>query len=431
MNILIVGAGGFVGRRMVRRFLAEGNRVIGCGRNIEKLRIPLHGAELIAIDFNRGGLMEWLPRLEGVDVVINCAGVIGNRAGNRMEKVHTTGPQSLFQACFQAGVKQVIQISALGADPAGVTRYYQSKGQADAFLAGLDPQRNKMHWTIVRPSVVIGRGGDSNGLFAVQAAFPIMPRLGKGSWRIQPIHINDLVEMVFTITGNRESAPAWIEATGPEPMSTDELTIAFRRWLGLSKGRFIAIPEGMLRLAARIGDIIPLGALNSEALTMLMRDNVRSGSPPSGEEPFAARPLQEAMGAEPATRADLWEARLDPLRLPLRWALGLFWIISGVLPLLVLETNQEGYALLAKIGFEVELSYLLLHGAAAINIILGLMLLAPFHPRLAGGLQILFILAYSTIILTYLPEFLTQPFGPLTKNLPLLAATSVMMILEE
>lgn len=431
MNILIVGAGGFIGGRLARRFMVAGDQVVACGRNPEKLRRAFPGLKVVAADYNQDGVEAWLPRLQGVEVVINAAGVIGDRSGNRMHAVHATGPRALFQACLQAGVRRVIQISALGADPTGSTRYYRSKGEADAFLASLDPPRENLWWSVVRPSVVIGRGGGSTGLFSTMAAFPLMPRLGKGTWRVQPIHVNDLTGMVFTLTRMQEKPPAWIEATGPTPMTTDALTTAFRNWLGVPGGRFVPVPAPLLRLAGRVGDLLPMGPLNSEALSMLMGDNLRSSPSPAPNDPLAASPVPEALAMEPATRADLWEARLEPMRLPLRWGLGIFWLLAGALPLLVAATRVEGYTLLARMGAEGGWADLLLFGSAGLDILLGAMLLIPFQPRLAGGIQMVVTLLYSALILAFLPEYLTHPFGPWTKNLPLLVATGVMMVLEE
>lgn len=428
MTILIVGANGFIGGRVARHLLAAGEQVICCGRNTPRLQWQFPTCQVIASDFTRDTVADWLPRLRGVAVVVNAAGVIGDSGGNPMERVHDAGPQALFQACAQAGVGQVIQISALGADPGGNSRYYHSKGRADAFLASLDPERRHLRWTVIRPSLVIGRGGGSSGLFATLAVCPMMPRLGEGTWRIQPIHVNDLATMVLALVRQQGETPAWIEAAGPEPMTTDQLTTVMRTWLGLPPGNFVSIPTALLRLAARVGDRLPLGPLNSEALAMLMGDNVRQGPAPAG--PYAARPLSQALLDEPATRADIREARMEPLRLPLRWGLGLFWILSGALPVLSAESGREGYAMLANMGLTGMTASILLHGASGVDMVLGMMTLTAFQPILTGSLQLFFTLVFSVIILFFLPEYFLHPFGPLTKNIPLLAATLVWMILE-
>ncbi|MBF0369392.1 MAG: SDR family oxidoreductase [Magnetococcales bacterium] len=431
MKVLIVGASGFIGSRLVRKFAAKGHPVICCGRHVEGLHRQFPQLLSIPVDFGRDGLDDWLSRLGGVDLVINAAGVIGDGSGNPMDAVHTTGPQALFEACMKAGVKQVIQISALGADPAGATRYYRSKGSADAFLAGVDPPRKQLRWTIIRPSVVVGRGGGSHGLFASMAAWPLMPRLGQGRWRVQPIHVLDLVELVYAIALDNGPIPPQIEAAGAEPLTTDGLTAIFRQWLGLKPGRFMTIPTKFLIFAGWVGDRLPLGPLNSDALAMLMGDNVRSTSEPVNPDGCQPRSLELAMLEEPATEADLWQARLFHLRPLLRWVLGLFWIASGLIPILIHSAQSEGYALLERLDLTGGWADATLYGAAALDVLLGGLLLASFKVRLVGGVQIFATLFFSAIIIASMPEFLWHPFGSLTKNIPLIAATAIMMILEE
>ncbi|MBF0611056.1 MAG: SDR family oxidoreductase [Magnetococcales bacterium] len=427
MNILIVG-GGFIGGRLAHAFLAAGHQVTVAGRNGEKIRRAIPGVHVVTLDFTKGDGIAWRGCLQGMEVVINTVGVIGDQASNRMMAVHTTGPMALFQACYEMKIPQVIQISALGADPAGATCYYRTKGKADAFLAELDPQGKIMRWSVVRPSLVVGRGGGSHGLFAGMASFPLMPRLGKGEWRVQPVHVNDLTAMIVDLVDHRESAPAWLEAVGPSPMTTDELTLALRRWLGLSGGIFIPVPIFMLRLSGWLGDRLPLGPMNSESLVMLMGDNLATAGHTHGTPP---KPLPVALGLEPATQGDVWEARFSLLRLPLRWALGLFWMVSGLLPLLVTETNRMGYELLARMGATGWWADFLLYGASMLDILLGGLLLLGVRARLVGGIQIGVTMIFSLLILWFLPEFLLHPFAPLTKNIPLMAALAMMMVLEK
>lgn len=431
MRVLIVGASGFIGGRLVRRFAAAGHQVVAAARDPSSLDRFIPGLTLLPVDLRRDGEAEWRTRLAGIDLVINAAGVIDNRSANPMDAVHASGPASLFAACLQVGVPRVIQISALGADPEGTTCYFRSKGSADAVLSGLDPTRERLEWIIVRPSVVVGRGGGSHELFTGLAAWPLIPRLGPGCWQMQPVHVLDLVELIHDLATTRERTLPRIDAIGPEPVTTDALTSLLRQWLGLTGGRFIPVPVGMLRLAGWLGDHLPLGPLNREALAMLMQGNTIAREKASLPEGWMPRTIPVALLAEPATSGDLWQARLSPMKHLLRGILGCFWIASGLIPMVMEASRQEGYALLARTGLTDGWTTVALYGAGLLDLLLGVMLLTGKRSRLIGGLGIGATLMFTGIILVFMPEFAWHPFGPLTKNLPLVAAMLILMILEE
>ncbi|MBF0428655.1 MAG: hypothetical protein HQL94_06995 [Magnetococcales bacterium] len=134
---------------------------------------------------------------------------------------------------------------------------------------------------------------------------------------------------------------------------------------------------------------------------------------------------------EPATHGDLWQTRLQSVQPLLRWALGLFWAASGLIPILVEQSRWESYALLERLGLTGRLANAALYGAAALDILLGFLLLMAIQVRLVGGIGIFATLLFSALILGFMPEFLWHPFGPLTKNIPLIAALIIMMVLEE
>ena len=96
---------------------------------------------------------EWVRHLAGLDAVINCAGILQGRPGQSIDAIHAGAPIALFRACEAAGVKRVIQISAISAEPGAGTGYAVSKHAADIYLAGTD-----LDWVILRPSLVYAAG---------------------------------------------------------------------------------------------------------------------------------------------------------------------------------------------------------------------------------------------------------------------------------
>lgn len=179
MRVLLVGASGFVGRNIHTALDQLGHQVIPISR-----RYGVDVRQLLTA-------AAWLPHLAGVDAVVNALGIIGETRTQRFATLHTAAPVALFQACVLAGVKRVIQISALGAEPAAFSAYHRSKLAADEFLQQLD-----LAWLVLRPSLIYGRGSRSGDLLLQVARLPYLPVLGDGQQLIQPVHIRDVVACV-------------------------------------------------------------------------------------------------------------------------------------------------------------------------------------------------------------------------------------------
>ena len=201
MNVLLTGASGFIGGHLAAALRAAGHTVI------EVRRDAGGDATAVQADFTRDlSARDWLPKLVGVDAVINAVGILREHGQQSFECIHKRAPQALFTSCVAAGIRRVVQISALGADR-GMTRYFLSKRAADDYLATLP-----LEWTIVRPAMVFGSGGSSARLFAMLAHLPLVPLPGRGEQRLQPIHIDDLTEAVVRILGDAKTHRTRIES---------------------------------------------------------------------------------------------------------------------------------------------------------------------------------------------------------------------------
>jgi uncharacterized protein YbjT (DUF2867 family) len=95
---------------------------------------------------------KWLPVLNGVDAVVNCAGVVQDGGRENTVGVHAAGVGALFDACEQRGVHRVIHLSAIGVDRAQPSSFSATKYAGDRHLMARD-----LDWVILRPSVVLGR----------------------------------------------------------------------------------------------------------------------------------------------------------------------------------------------------------------------------------------------------------------------------------
>lgn len=360
--------------------------------------------------------------------MVNCAGLVRDDGANTMAAVHADGAARLFRACIEAGVKRLIHVSALGVAPEGETVYQRSKAVAEDCLASLDPNGERLDWRVLRPSLVVGRGGASTSWLLAAAALPLMPRFGDGKWRASPVHIDDLAELAARLAEGAPS-PRKIDVVGPKPMNTDELLNVLREWLGPRPAGFFPVPNRLLMLAAAVGGRVSSGPLNRDVVKMLARGNVSDPGPLTVALGRPPRGLRQALALQPACNADRTAARLFFVRPLLRWSIGLLWIATALLSfgLYPVEKSRE---LLAPLGLTGALADVALHGGAAIDLLLGALLLLRWRPVAVGAAQLATMAVFTLLALGLPADYWLHPFAPILKNLPLAAAILVMIALE-
>lgn len=285
MNILLTGASGFIGRHLTTALTAAGHRIKPASRSD-------------GIDFSRMlSVADWLPHLGAVDAVINCVGIIGESSSQRFEPLHTLAPTALFRACAQAGVRRVLQISALGADETAFSTYHLSKRAADDCLRSLD-----LDWFVLRPSLIYGLGGKSSALFMRLAALPLIPVVGNGQQALQPVHISDVVAAVMQGLTSPETKQT-LDILGTETITFAEWLQMMRQAQGLRRARLIHVPFWMAMAFAHIGrHFNPM--LQPENLRML-QTGYRADF----------RPLAQFLGRPPlATKPSLFFSEVEPPR---------------------------------------------------------------------------------------------------------------------
>lgn len=269
MKILICGATGFVGRHLTSALQAAGHTVV---RGIRKPTQP----DDIAIDFCKDTTKEaWLPKLVGVDVVINAVGVLRDSAKQPMKLLLEQTPVALFSACQETGVKRIVQISALGIDKGIETPYFQCRRAPEAFLNALP---DNIRWLILRPSVIYGEDGASAKMFRFQASLPIITLAAGGNQSLQPVHIDDICEGVCRWLADSDAKSQTVTCVGQEATDMRGMLDSYRQQLKHSNALHISIPAFLVGLSARVGDFIPASPLCSDTLTMLNAGNTGDAS---------------------------------------------------------------------------------------------------------------------------------------------------------
>jgi len=378
----------------------------------------------VSADFARDvRIGDWIPRLSGVDLVINAVGIVRETRFQTFDAIHVRAPCALFDASVVAGVRRVIQISALGADAGACSQYHLSKRRADEYLTGLP-----IAWTIVRPSLVYGPGGTSAKLFTQLASLPCIPLVGAGSQALQPVHIEDVACGICALIEEESGQRSIIPFVGPVPVSLREYLAALRLSMGLGPARYIRVPINVMRQIAHAAELLQVGILNSETLEMLLRGNTGDARPLQGILRHETRAPDRFITSSErdSERVSAQTRWLLPL---LRYSIAAVWIVTAIVSMGLFPV-QSSYELLARVGVPRALAPAMLYGAAFMDLAFGFATLLIQRRRFILLAQAAAILLFTIIISAKMPEFWLHPFGPLLKNLPMLTAILLLYHLE-
>lgn len=427
MRILVTGAYGFIGSAVTARLVAGQHEVIGLGRDVTRAAEQLPAVRWISLDIAKAKRAEdWLSHIDGVDAVVNCAGVLQDGAGDDVRAVHVDGTLALFEACKRAGVRRIVHISAIGVE--SDTVFATTKREADDALmkSGLD-------WIVLRPSIVVGRnvyGGTA--LIRALASLPLLP-LGPRDPMLQPVQVGELAEAVAYFLRPEAPARNLLEVAGPERIALSEVIAQYRRWLGYRPAKVIRVPAFLEALPFRLGDFAGLlgwrPPLRMTALRQLRRDVVGDHKGWTSATGIQATALAEALARDPASVQERWFARLFLLKPALIGGLALFWIATGAIALG--PAREAGTALLVQAGFGMHAVSAAV-GGAILDMIVGAGIAVRRTARVALWVSIAVSLGYLFLSSLLLPALWSDPLGPLVKIVPvLLAAFATLAILDD
>ncbi|PLX37663.1 MAG: complex I NDUFA9 subunit family protein [Hyphomicrobiales bacterium] len=303
--VTIFGGSGFVGRHIVRALARRGWRIRAAVRrpDLAQHLQPLGAVgQIMPVQANLRDRASIERALAGSDAVINAVGILAEGGKQRFMSVHAQGARDVAEAAKAAGVKTLVQISAIGADAESPALYGRSKAKGEESVFAAFPEA-----VILRPSIIFGPEDDFFNRFGAMAQMsPVLPLVG-GETKFQPVFVGDVAEAAALAVEGKTDAGAIYELGGPEVRSfrsciEQMLEVIDRKRL------IVDLPLGLARFQARFLQLLPKAPLTVDQVDMLGRDNVVS------EAAIADRRTLDGLGIAGTTMAAVLPTYLQRFR---------------------------------------------------------------------------------------------------------------------
>lgn len=271
MKIFISGGTGFVGGHVCRALREHGH----------ELRLLVHhrmGTAENGIEFFEGDVTRpesFVEGLSGCDAVVNLVGIIREfpAKGVTFEKLHVQATAAMLEITRKAGISRFLQMSALGVRAAAVSAYHQTKWRAEESVRG-----SGLKWTIFRPSLIFGPHDAFINMLAAQLRLaPVMPVIGSGSYRLQPIHADDVARCFALALEMPGTIGQTYELCGPDRLSYEVLLDMVAAALGRDRPAKPHLPLGLMKLVIPFMQKIPRFPITMDQLQMLLEESICSG----------------------------------------------------------------------------------------------------------------------------------------------------------
>ena len=285
MKVLVTGATGFLGRRVVPA-LQQRRHEVSC-------LVHSPGRERIfpprTVDVHYGDVMEpntLAAALHDVDAVVHLVGIIRRRKGAGYDQVNRDGVANVVAGAKESGVKHIVLLSALGAAEDRSYPYLHSKWQGERAVVN-----SGIPYTIIRSSIVFGAGDEFlNSLAALVRVSPLTPVIGSGRNRLQPIEVEDLARCAALTVERDDLKGKILEVGGPRQVSYNEIVSIVARTLGSRRPRVHVPVWVMSPLTAVMQRILPRPPITTDQLRILAIRNV--AEPDVVKKTFAFTPKE-------------------------------------------------------------------------------------------------------------------------------------------
>lgn len=286
----VFGGAGFIGRYVVKRLARQGHIVRVAGRDPEAARAlkPMGAVgQIVPLACPITDEAAVARALDGADLAVNLVGLLAEHRPGDFARVHAEGAGRIARLAAGAGLRRLVHVSAIGADPASPSRYAATKGEGEAAVRAAFPAAS-----ILRPSIVFGaEDGFFNRFGQLAMLSPVMPVIA-GETKFQPVYVADVADAVMAALVRSEAAGQTYELGGPRVWSFREL-LAYILKETHRKRLLLNVPMPLARLQARVLERLPGKLLTCDQLLLLARDNiVHPGMPGLAELGVVPTPVE-------------------------------------------------------------------------------------------------------------------------------------------
>lgn len=270
--VAVFGGSGFLGRHIVRALARGGWRVRVGARHPNTAHFLRPMGRVGQIQIVKANLLKTddvKEMMREATAVINLVGILFQRGSQRFQAVHSEGAAAVAHAAAEHGVDRLIHFSALGARTDSPSQYANSKAEGEKRVLAAFPDA-----AIMRPSVVFGPEDEFFNRFAALARLsPVLPLIGGGLTRLQPVYAGDVAQATLAALGNPGTRSQTFELGGPEVMSLKDV---MRFVLRETRRRrlLVNVPFGLAKFQAAFLGLLPKPPLTLDQVRLLQSDTI-------------------------------------------------------------------------------------------------------------------------------------------------------------
>jgi uncharacterized protein YbjT (DUF2867 family) len=284
--VTVFGGTGFLGRRVVRHLREAGDAVRVASRHPGP--VEDNGVERIVADVHEARSVE--AAVAGVDDVVNTVSLYVERGSETFRSVHVEAAARVASVARRAGVKRLVHLSGIGADPTSASPYIRSRGEGEAAVQAAFPGA-----VIVRPAVMFAPDDDFlTTILRLLRLLPIYPIFGDGRTKLQPVYVDDVAAAIARVLRQSETPLPIYELAGPHVYSYTELLQTIAREAGL-RPVLMPIPFALWHALAGVAEILPRPPLTRNQVELMQVDTTASDWPGFRELSILPRSLEEEL----------------------------------------------------------------------------------------------------------------------------------------
>lgn len=268
--ITVLGGSGFAGRAITRELVERGHRVRIAARRpvLPAWHEPDDPLQLVTADINSDASLT--EALSGARGVVNAVSCYVERNEASFQSIHVEGAARLARIARKLEVKQFVQLSGIGASLDASSAYVRARAAGEYAVLDHFPKA-----AILRPSVLFGPGDAFLATLASLTRLPLIPLFGRGTTRLQPVHVGDLARAVGRLLSPTPPAQRLFELGGPEVLSYRDIierVMAYQR----RQRPLLPVPFTIWRLMAAAASLLPNPPLTRDQVLLMQQDNVVS-----------------------------------------------------------------------------------------------------------------------------------------------------------